>query len=474
MTAFWKEQAEQALLEASDLQERAALSTFIERADQYLNDNKATYNMWKEGGIGRAFLQAGVGALMTGDMSGAAAGGASSLSAPYLNAAGEQSGSLGQVLLNTLGGAAIGYVAGGSSGAVVGANVDWHNRQLHDSEIRKIKNIAKGFAAEQNISEEQAVDRLMAQAMRQVDKAYAEIYARDDTSAQTYLRKHTGSFVADGRQFTEFANMGYYTDSTKFAEQTGYATERNRLYRQPIYTRSQKNAEINALVRQTIGQGIGKGVANTPGSFLNSGADWINQFTHGKLGTIPNVPNIFDYNNKVEAAIGNQTGNAVIGVGGIVTGVKTGGRANITQPETFKLNPIAGSIRNINPGYPAAGRINNCVNCAIATDNLLAGRPTSALPSLAPVKIDTLERMYRSKFSQATTIQNITISMSQAGNGARGIVFGSRGEQTGHVFNVVNQNGVIRFLDGQTGKPANFNDGYTSFHLLRTNQTGGK
>lgn len=54
-------------------------------------------------------------------------------------------------------------------------------------------------------------------------------------------------------------------------------------------------------------------------------------------------------------------------------------------------------------------------------------------------------------------------------DGARGIVFGSRGPgETGHMFNVVNQNGTVRFLDGQTGKPADLG-GYTSLHLLRTN-----
>ncbi|NJM53651.1 MAG: hypothetical protein HC846_09845, partial [Blastocatellia bacterium] len=34
----------------------------------------------------------------------------------------------------------------------------------------------------------------------------------------------------------------------------------------------------------------------------------------------------------------------------------------------------------------------------------------------------------------------------------------------GHVFNAVNQNGVIRFLDGQTGGPASFR-GYSSFQF---------
>jgi filamentous hemagglutinin len=59
--------------------------------------------------------------------------------------------------------------------------------------------------------------------------------------------------------------------------------------------------------------------------------------------------------------------------------------------------------------------------------------------------------------------------LSAAGPGARGIVFGSRGSgEVGHVFNAVNQKGVVRFLDGQTGQAASL-EGYKSFQLLRTN-----
>ena len=58
--------------------------------------------------------------------------------------------------------------------------------------------------------------------------------------------------------------------------------------------------------------------------------------------------------------------------------------------------------------------------------------------------------------------------MQAAGHGARGIVLGyTPGEKLGHVFNVVNQHGVIRFLDGQTGKPAILN--FKQYQLLRTN-----
>lgn len=59
--------------------------------------------------------------------------------------------------------------------------------------------------------------------------------------------------------------------------------------------------------------------------------------------------------------------------------------------------------------------------------------------------------------------------MTEAGSGARGIIYGSYGlDQPGHVFNVVNQNGIIRFLDGQSGKVADLSK-FDSFRILRTN-----
>lgn len=56
--------------------------------------------------------------------------------------------------------------------------------------------------------------------------------------------------------------------------------------------------------------------------------------------------------------------------------------------------------------------------------------------------------------------------MSNAGTVARGIVLGSYGP--GHVFNVVNQNGKICFLDGKTSKAADMSN-FIFFKLLRTN-----
>ena len=59
--------------------------------------------------------------------------------------------------------------------------------------------------------------------------------------------------------------------------------------------------------------------------------------------------------------------------------------------------------------------------------------------------------------------------MQRVGNNARGVVFGSRGPgEVGHFFNVINQDGTIRFLDGQTGGVADLG-GYKGYSLLRTN-----
>ena len=116
----------------------------------------------------------------------------------------------------------------------------------------------------------------------------------------------------------------------------------------------------------------------------------------------------------------------------------------------------------------AIGGKMNCVNCAIATDATLAGRPASALGG-GPFRIDVLEKTFGGRFGAPSSIGSISEALSAAGPGARGIVFGSRGSgEVGHVFNVVNQNGVVRFLDGQTGRAASL-EGFKNFQLLRTN-----
>ncbi len=107
------------------------------------------------------------------------------------------------------------------------------------------------------------------------------------------------------------------------------------------------------------------------------------------------------------------------------------------------------------------------MNCSIATDATLGGRPASALAS-GPTPISVLEATYGRQFARVTGPSAIETELLNAGPGARGIIFGSRGPgQVGHVFNGVNQAGVVRFLDGQTGTVASF-QGFRDLYFLPT------
>jgi RHS repeat-associated protein len=169
-----------------------------------------------------------------------------------------------------------------------------------------------------------------------------------------------------------------------------------------------------------------------------------------------------DENNKGTANNPEVIAQVIVAIFGARVPPKNDGRASTKAPGKAPVEE-AGSIRNVNP----RGGTENCVNCAVATDALLAGRPAVAMPG-GVTRISTLEKLFGKKFAPVSGQQEIERIMLDAGPGARAIVFGGRGNQPGHVFNAVNQNGVVRFLDGQVGTPASF-QGFSSFKLLRTN-----
>ncbi|HEY9961007.1 TPA: hemagglutinin repeat-containing protein, partial [Neisseria meningitidis] len=108
--------------------EKAAIRASLGQVNAYLAENQSRYDTWKEGGIGRSILHGAAGGLTTGSLGGILAGSGTSLAAPYLDKAAENLGPAGKAAVNALGGAVIGYAAGGNVGtAAVGANVDWNN-----------------------------------------------------------------------------------------------------------------------------------------------------------------------------------------------------------------------------------------------------------------------------------------------------------------------------------------------------------
>ncbi|MBC8754187.1 hypothetical protein H2O64_05855 [Kordia sp. YSTF-M3] len=147
-------------------------------------------------------------------------------------------------------------------------------------------------------------------------------------------------------------------------------------------------------------------------------------------------------------------------------------------------NKKAKSIWHVNRDF-YTGEIKsslNCANCAIAVDRILAGFPTSAVPYtirkrwkngkfINTASYDTgtyltvLEKEFGKKFILDMPPKKIRETLK---NGQRGIVYGKvNGRSIGHVFNAVNDNGVIKFLDGQTGKKANLI--YDTYQFLPTN-----
>ncbi len=140
------------------------------------------YENWKEGGVYRVGLHVIAGA-MGGGVNGAIGAGVSATAAPLLDAMQQQmtqslieSGMNAETARATAGliavgtaAAAGGFAGGGVQGATSAANVDLNNRQLHPDEEVWLKAKAKEFARKEGITEQQAMERLTQQALKEVD-----------------------------------------------------------------------------------------------------------------------------------------------------------------------------------------------------------------------------------------------------------------------------------------------------------------
>lgn len=186
-----------------------------------------------------------------------------------------------------------------------------------------------------------------------------------------------------------------------------------------------------------------------------------------------------------EASLGAVGLSAVFGcaAAGLAGGGATAWANRGPQPTAGP--PAPGGTHALSEINPTGG-VNNCGLCAVALDNTLSGRPSSALSDSARPHADLPDGItFTDEVAEAVgrTQQNwlfvdapdpsfIVDAVQSGGPGTRGIVFGGRGPTTdpdiGHFFNVVNQGGEVRFLDGQTGNVvADFD--YDWFGFLGTN-----
>src|SRR5262245_42543374 len=115
---------------------------------------------------------------------------------------------------------------------------------------------------------------------------------------------------------------------------------------------------------------------------------------------------------------------------------------------------------------PKGGQM-NCRACAMAVDLTLGRSPASALPSIGVGSPTVLEDYFGGTFAPRT-LSGIVDDMSQAGDGARGIILATGKGPVGHAFNVVNDGGKVVFLDGQTGI-ADHVGKWSNYWVMRTN-----
>ena len=193
-------------------------------ADLRKQGNEEEAKKWDEGGTYRIALHTVIGGL-AGGVEGAVGAGAVATAAPLLNelqtnvtialkeaGVNDTVAKLAGQLVTEGTAAGIGAAASGGSiaGTAMAFNVDANNRQLHPEETQWLKRKAKEFAKKEGISEQEALERLTQQALKEVDYLWrAQLTDGDDTSAKAFLATTQDAFTNDlGEQQRLFTTSG--------------------------------------------------------------------------------------------------------------------------------------------------------------------------------------------------------------------------------------------------------------------------
>jgi len=132
--------------------------------------------------------------------------------------------------------------------------------------------------------------------------------------------------------------------------------------------------------------------------------------------------------------------------------------------------------QDVNIGAGPGSRTINCTRCVIAVDSTLDGAPSSALGIMPGQQLPNArlaEALGRppTAWQPAADRAAVEAAVGDWGHGSKGVVYVSRNDGTAHVFNVINDQGDILFVDGQTGRLADieFNDTVNGIEIIRTN-----
>jgi hypothetical protein len=181
-------------------------------------------------------------------------------------------------------------------------------------------------------------------------------------------------------------------------------------------------------------------------------------------------------------------GNPTTGLGSTAVHAGNAGNGVVHRlfPELAETNPLFRLTKATDGAHPNVGTWgfkNNCQSCVQAVDKQLAGVAKDA-KAVERVPGDAMSSPYwkqhiaagtgtTNTFKSVASYDDIVKELQTAGDGARGIIHGMRTgpggvSVAGHVFNVVNRNGRVYFLDGQTGTLATLENYTGGLELLRT------
>ena len=150
--------------------------------------------------------------------------------------------------------------------------------------------------------------------------------------------------------------------------------------------------------------------------------------------------------------------------GGLHLGMDLGPAEKAYNGLPYYTPETPGSASLINP----EGGRRNCVLCSLAGDDHIAGKTPQPAPGDADlVLIDNMEKAKgRPFYQEGGRLSAVVKEVLGWGPGGRGFVAVTKGANSGHVFNVVNLDGKVVFLDYQLGKarPA----GWVTYYLMRT------
>lgn len=208
-----------------------------------------------------------------------------------------------------------------------------------------------------------------------------------------------------------------------------------------------------------------------PGRAANGAREWPANLELGKAATMRSQVVVYGYDEPDDIANSptREPAKSLARLASQEDGVDPAAKISrhIYDAASALVAPNAGSVN-------AVGGSHNCTSCVIAGDSTLAGNPASAIdlypgraiPGGNAAVADYAGAPWRSVSGRSAIEQELLA----AGDGARGIVYGTDGVDA-HVWNAVVQDGRVNFVDfqgiGPSG-PAAF-DAWDTFGFVRTN-----